>query len=157
MSTTTSAAVLKVLTNWFNMLGWPNVIRTDGGQQFRSEFVQFHEQNGITHELLSPYNPRVNGLAESGVKVVKNLLLKCTHERGDMQRVLYEWINMPKAHGFSPAQLLFGRSQNMLLPQPPAAFLPIDFSEAAAARDQLFDSQAGHHNTDKVNLEQLSP
>ena len=78
-------------------------------------------------------------------------------EKGDMQRVLYEWRNVPKSHGFSPAQLLFGRSQNMLIPQPPAAFLPIDFSEAALARDQLFNSQADYYNRDKVNLEQLSP
>ena len=64
---------------------------------------------------------------------------------------------MPKAHGFSPAQLLFGRSQIMLLPQPAAAFSPIDFKQAAVARDQLFHSQAGHYNRDKVDLEQLSP
>ena len=71
--------------------------------------------------------------------------------------MLYEWRKLPKANGFFPAQLLFGLSQNMLLPQPPAAFLPIDFSEAAAARDQLFDSQTGHYNRDKVTSEQLSP
>ena len=57
---------------------------------------------------------------------------------------------MPKAHGFSPAQLLFGRSQNMLLPQPASAFSPIEFKEAALARDQLFISQAGHCNRDKA-------
>ena len=138
-------------------MGWPSIVRTDGGPQFRNEFVQFCEQNGIKHELASPYNPRANGLAESGVKVVKDLLLKCIGEKGDMQRVLYEWRNMPKSHGFSPAQLLFGRSQNILLPQPAAAFLPIDFKEAAVARDQLFSSQADHNNRNKVNLEQLSP
>ena len=109
------------------------------------------------HELSFPYNPRSNGLAESGVKIVKNLLQKCLNERGDMQRVLYEWRNMPKSHGFSPAQLLFGRSQNMLLPQPHSAFAPIDFYEAAVARDQLFSSQTDHYIRDKVSLEELSP
>ena len=68
--------------------------------------MQFCEKNGIPHELASPYNPRANGLAESGVKVVKDIFLKCIGEKGDTQRVLYEWRNMPKAHGFSPAQLL---------------------------------------------------
>ena len=157
MSSTTAASVIRVISGWFNTLGWPTVIRTDGGPQFRSEFTKFCESSGIKHELASPYNPRANGLAESGVKIVKDLLLKCMGENDDMQRVLYEWRNMPKSHGYSPAQLLFGRSQNMLLPQPAAAFLPIDFSEAAAARDQLFDSQAGRYNRDKVNLDQLSP
>ena len=42
-------------------------------------------------------SPQANGLAESGVNIVKNLLLKCMNERGDMQRVLYEWRNMPKS------------------------------------------------------------
>ena len=152
MASTTSALVIRVISGWFNTLGWPIVIRTDGGPQFRSEFAKFCEQNGIKHELASPYNPRANGLAESGVKVVKDLLLKCMDEQGDMQ-----WRNMPKSHGFSPAQLLFGRSQNMLLPQPAAAFLPFDFGEAALARDRLFNSQAGHYNREKVSLEQLSP
>ena len=157
MTSTTSALVIRVLCGWFNTLGWPSVIRTDGGPQFRNEFSQFCEQNSIKHKLASPYNPRANGLAESGVKVVKDLLLKCMGEKGDMRRILYEWRNMPKSHGFSLAQLLFGRSQNMLLPQPAAAFLPIDFKEAALARDQLFSSQADHYNRDIVNLEQLSP
>ena len=157
LTSTTSSAIIKVLTGWFNTLGWPNVIRSDGGPQFRSEFVKFCEENGIMHELSSPYSPRSNGLAESGDKIVKTLLQKCLHERGDMQRVLYEWRNMPKSHGFSPAQLLFGRSQNMLLPQPQSAFSPIDFHAAAVARDQLFSSQADHYNRDKVPLEERSP
>ena len=157
MPSTTLAADIRDLSGWFNTLGCPSVIRTDGGPHFRTEFAQFCENNGITHELASPYNPRANDLAESGVKVVEDLLLKCIGEKGDMQRVLYEWRNMPKAHGFSPAQLLFGRSQNMLLPQPAATFSPIDFREAAVARDQLFSSQAGHYNRDKLKLEQLFP
>ena len=108
--------------------------------------MNFCNDNGITHELSLPYNPRANGLAESVVKIVKNLLLKCMNEKRNIQRVLYEWRNMPKAHGFSPAQLLFGRSHDMLLPQPQAAFSPIDFGQAALARDQLFQSQAEHFN-----------
>ena len=45
----------------------------------------------------------------------------------------------------------------MLLPQPAAAFSPIDFKQAVVARDQLFLSQTRHYNRDKVDLEQLSP
>ena len=88
MVSTTSASVIKVLSGWFNTLGWPSVIRTDGGPRFRTKFSQFCDKNGIKHELASPYNPRANGLAESGVKVVKDLLLKCIGEEGDMQSSL---------------------------------------------------------------------
>ena len=66
MSLTTSSSVIKVLTGWFNTLGWPTVIITDGGPKFHSEFVAFCDDNGISHELSSPYNPRANDLAESG-------------------------------------------------------------------------------------------
>ena len=30
---------------------------------------------------------------------------------------------MPKQHGYSPAQLMFGRSQQLLLPQPASLFV----------------------------------
>ena len=33
-----SDAILKVLTNWFNMFGWSSFIRSDGGPQFRGNF-----------------------------------------------------------------------------------------------------------------------
>ena len=88
LASTTTSAVIKVLTGWFNTLGWPNVIRSDGGPQFRSKFGQFCKDNSIVHELSSPYNPRSNGLAESGVKIVKTILQKCLHEPGDMQRAM---------------------------------------------------------------------
>ena len=48
MNSTTSSAVIKVLTGWFNTLRWPNVIRSDGGPQFRSEFVQFWRDRKVS-------------------------------------------------------------------------------------------------------------
>ena len=39
-------------------------------------------------------------------------------------------------HGFSPVQLMFGRSQNMLLPQPAKAFEEIDLKEAAQGKNK---------------------
>ena len=111
------------------------MIRSVGGPQLCLEFVKFCNDNQINHEVSSPYNPRANGLAKSGVKIAKNIFLKCINEKGDMQRVLCEWRNMPIAHGLSPAKLLFGRNQNMLLPQSQAVFSPIDFGQAALARD----------------------
>ena len=64
-----SDAVIKVLTSWFNLFGWPSSIRSDGGPQFRGEFSRFCEFHLITHEISAPYNPKSNGLAEAGVKL----------------------------------------------------------------------------------------
>ncbi len=157
LSSQTSAAVIKQLHSWFNTLGWPKSLRVDGGPQFRSAFIEFCAKNSIVHERSAPYNPRSNGLAESAVKVVKSILLKCLGEKSDVQRALYEWRNAPRAHGYSPAQLLFGRSQKMLLPQPDSAFQQVSFEEAAVAKDKQFAGQEEHYNRDKVDLELLQP
>ena len=135
-------------------MGWPRVIRLDSGPQCRGEFCKNFR---ISHKLSSPYNPRANGLAESGVKIVKNMLHKCLGEGKDKQRVLYEWRNLPKQHGYSPAQLMFGRSQQLLLPQPAGAFSPIDMVDAASAMDKKFETAAAHYDRDKVSLPALQP
>ena len=89
-------------------------------------------------------------MAESEVKIVKSILIKCLGEGKDIQRALYEWRNAPRQHSFSPAQLIFGRSQNNLLPQPAKAFALIDLQVAAAAKDKAFGEQAAVHNRDKT-------
>ena len=148
LSLTATAAVINTLKTWFNVLGWPRVIRSDGGPQFRGEFSEICKNFRISHEVSSPYNPRANGLAESGVKMVKNMLHKCLGEGKEMQRMLYEWRNLPKHHGYSPAQLMFGRSQQLLLPQPAGAFSPIDMVEAAAAMDKKKSAAGVHYDRD---------
>ena len=88
LSSLTSQAIVGHLRNWFNVLGWPQSIRSDGGPQFRGDFVKFCCDNGIKHELSAPYNPRSNGMAESGVKITKSILIKCLGEGKDIQRAL---------------------------------------------------------------------
>ena len=72
LTSTTTSSILTTLSGWFNVLGWPRLIRSDGGPQFRGEFSSFCEKYNIKHELSAPYNPRSNGLVESAVKIVKN-------------------------------------------------------------------------------------
>ena len=91
----TSESVLKILTNWFNLFGWPSSIRSDGGPQFRGEFSRFCTSHSITHQVSAPYNPKSNGLAEAGVKSVKNILRKCATSGSDAEYMLYEWRNVP--------------------------------------------------------------
>ena len=38
LQTQTTTAVLSILESWFNVLGWPSSIRSDGGPQFCSQF-----------------------------------------------------------------------------------------------------------------------
>ena len=117
LNSTTTAAVLKVLTTYFVELGYPFTILSDNGPQFRSEFKEYCTINGIVHLTSSPYNPRSNGLAESAVKNAK-LLLHKSDNFADFQSRLQVWRNTPLAHkSQSPAQLFYGRKQrHKLLP-----------------------------------------
>ena len=132
-------SIIKVLTSWFNTLGWPSSIRSDRGPQFCGDFPKFCLKYHIQHELSSPYNPKSNGLAEAGVKSVKNILRK-SHASGiDPDAMLYEWRNVPCSDGYSPAQLLFGHRQRTCLPLLPSQIQPIDFPTAAASKDTAHD------------------
>ena len=95
----TSESVLKVLTTWFNLFGWPSSIRSNGGPQFRGEFSRFCATHSISHQVSAPYNPKCNGLAEAGVKSVKNILRKCATSGSDTEYMLYEWRNVPRSDG----------------------------------------------------------
>ena len=86
LTSLTASAIIGHLRLWFNLLGWPQSIPSDGGPQFRGNFICFGLKNGIKHELSAPYNPRSNGLAESGVKIIKSILIKCLGEGKDIQR-----------------------------------------------------------------------
>ena len=83
-----SDAIISIIINWFNILEWPSSIRSDGGPQFRGPFSSFCAEHNIVHELSAPYNPKSNGLAEAGVKSVKNILRKSQHSGSDPNNCL---------------------------------------------------------------------
>ena len=51
-------AITDILASWFNVLGWPATIQSDGGPQFCGPFKAWCEKNQIAHELSAPYNPK---------------------------------------------------------------------------------------------------
>ena len=73
LRSTNTAAVTKTLTKWFNILGWPETIRSDGGPQFLEEFDTSCKCHVVTHELSPIYSPQSNGLAEAAVKNTEQL------------------------------------------------------------------------------------
>ena len=121
-----TTSVLNQLETWFRDLGVPAVIRSDNGPQFRSDFSDFCSKKGIKHETSSPYNPQSNGLAESAVKNIKHLLLKCSMTGQDFGEALHAWRNVPRADGYSPAMLLFGKRQHTKLPTLPFQHMLVD-------------------------------
>ena len=53
-----TAAIIKILTYWFNTFGWPERLRSDNGPQYRSEFDEFCLNHNVVHENSSPYYPQ---------------------------------------------------------------------------------------------------
>ena len=113
----TTTAIVKILDIWFLEYGYPAVIISDNGPQFRTEFQDFCKSKHINHLTSSPYNPRSNGLAESAVKQAK-LLLQKSKSTSEFDLALVAWQNTPSANDtLSPAQKFYNRRpRNPLFP-----------------------------------------
>ena len=102
----------------------PEVLYSDGGPQFvkDGELDYFCEEWGIRHICSSPYMPRSNGVAESGVKEMKKLIRANLSSSGILNKAsaisgIQMFRNTPRTTtGESPAQLIFGRDIRDSLP-----------------------------------------
>ena len=87
---------------------------SDNGPCFVSqEFGAFAAENGIYHNLVAPYAPQSNGLAERNVRIFKNLWDKFTQGsvNSRMARLLYhQRANVQSTTNQAPAFLMFGRN-----------------------------------------------
>ena len=70
---------------------------------------------------------------------------------------MYEWRNVPRSDGYSPAQLLFGRAQRTSLPTISCQNRPINFESAASAKDAAHARSKLDHDKSKLSLSRLSP
>ena len=107
----TSSAVIKELGMIFSEFGKPQIFRSDNGPCFSSqEFKIFMQNWSIEHRTSSPHYPQSNGLAESMVKVSKNLIEKAVLQDLPWNRFLLDYRCTPISSEIpSPAEILFGR------------------------------------------------
>jgi len=125
-------SVTRQLDAWFSMFGIPELIRSDGGPQFRTRFGVFCLERGIAWELSSPYNSQSNGLAEAAVKAMKRLVLAVAPS--SLQSAIQEWRNTPRSvDGISPSMAFLGRRTRGLLPCLPQPTL--EFPSRSPLRD----------------------
>jgi hypothetical protein len=119
---------------------------SDGGPQFvkDGELYKFCEEWGIRHIRSSPYMPRSNGVAESGVKEMKKLIQANLSSSGILNIAsaisgIQMFRNTPQTTtGESPAQLIFGRDIRVSLPCNRQHLLP---QLRFAAEKRLFDHE----------------
>jgi len=154
---TNTASVIRLLSGWFCLFGYPSTIRSDGGPQYRQEFDDFCAANSIHHELSSAYNPESNGLAEAAVYNAKYLLQKSSKSNEDFQHALLHFRNTPRQDGYSPAQLLFGRRQQTELPTLNLHHRQIDQGKAAESKVRLANLKVGQQNRSRSVASHFSP
>ena len=111
MLRTTSAATMAVMEKWLFAFGIPQTIVSDNGPQLVSaEFQQFLRTWDVEHVTSAPHYAQSNGEVERAVQTVKGLLNK----NKNLNMALCMYRDSPLANGYSPAQLLFGRSLNSM-------------------------------------------
>ena len=107
----TSSAVIKELGMIFSEFGKPQIFRSDNGPCYLSQEFRFFMQNWLVeHRTSSPHYPQSNGLAESMVKVSKNLIEKAVRQDLPWNQLLLDYRCTPISSEIpSPAEILFGR------------------------------------------------
>lgn len=116
---TTSKAVVVIQKNQFTRFDIPRTIVADNGPQFTAaEFRLFTEKWGIDHITSSPHHPGANGKAESAVKVMNHLILKCEREGQCQFEALMEQRSTPRQDtGYSQNEMMFGRQTRTMIPK----------------------------------------
>ena len=71
-----TAEAQRCIHEWSFTYGLPHQVKTDGGPAFREGFQSYLLGLGISHATTSAYNSTSNGLAERGVRQIKDVLKK---------------------------------------------------------------------------------
>lgn len=115
----TADTTARALYHAFCDFGFPKILVSDNGREFVNSVVeQLKTQSGFDHRVITPYYPQANGLAESHVKMAKNLLFKLMHgNTAEWERfvpAVQVAMNgrIARRHGSAPFSLMFGRAQN---------------------------------------------
>ena len=113
-----SSEIIGKLKGNFARHGIPEILISDNGPQYSSiEFKRFCQQWSIEHRKISPGNSKANGLAESSVKIIKKMMMKCAANKEDPYLALLAIRNTPKENmDYSPAQRLMGRRTRTTMP-----------------------------------------
>ena len=69
--TSSTSKVIKAMSKWFDLYGFPRYCRHDSGGEFRNKFKEYLHQVGIRSEPSSAYNAPSNGRVERAVGQLK--------------------------------------------------------------------------------------
>ena len=111
--------IAEELVKMFARVGIPDEILTDQGSNFTSQLLtELYRMLHVHAIRTSPYHPQTDGLVERFNQTLKSMLRKAaTKENKDWDKllpyVLFAYREVPQTStGFSPFELLYGRSVN---------------------------------------------
>ncbi|KAJ3661862.1 hypothetical protein Zmor_006241 [Zophobas morio] len=122
----TEFIIIAKLKTLFSRFGIPEIVRSDNGPQFQSEFKKFAYDYDFHHITSSPYFPQSNGCIEAAVKIAKSLIKK---NPGGLDLALLAYRTTPLDCGYSPSELLMNRKLRSHLP-----ILPSQLNKAVNAK-----------------------
>src|SRR6185437_8519053 len=77
---TEAETIARKLWKIFCLLGLPKIMQSDNGSEFVNAIIRaLVKIAGIDHRLISPWNPRADGLVERKVGISKMVILKLLH------------------------------------------------------------------------------
>ena len=110
---------MKLYSEFFSRFGFPNVLITDQGQEFNSEFFRTNLKTlGISHKRTTPGHPQTNGVAERFNRTLKETLRKLVNNQTSqwesyLPEALWAYrVSETESRGSSPYYLLFGQIPN---------------------------------------------
>ena len=89
------------------------------------------------------------------MKNVKAVIRKAKKSGQDIRLALFEFRNLVRTDGFSPAQMMVGRRQRGLLPVLPVMNPPVSQKEAGAAREKTARETVTRRNLLRTSLRPL--
>ena len=149
---TDTADLIKHAEAWFLDLGFPKIIKSDGGPAFTSKaWDDYCVSRNIDNRVSSAANPESNGLAESGVARTKGTIKKAKAAREDPGTAVAEFRNLPLAiGGVSPHELFYKRLPRGRLPHLDMAY---DEEEATKKRKTARESYLNNDTNRKPSRE----
>jgi len=123
LKTITSTKVIEAMIPMFSRYGNPFSLRTDNGRQFIStEFEEFLQENGITHQTSTPLWPQANGEVERQnrtlMKAIRIAQVEHKDWKSEINRFLMAYRSTPQSTtGRTPFYLMFGREMRSKLPE----------------------------------------
>ena len=127
----TSVETIRSLKKMFSRFGIPKILYSDNGPQYNSsKFRNFAAKWNFESRTSSPRFPQSNGMVERHLQTVKRMLTKAEHDGRDPYLTLLEYRNTPISDVIaSPAELMFGRKINGLLPRKEDFILTKEFDK----------------------------